>query len=166
MRVSAVFPSYTPVAVADTVAMTTLGFHNVQGGVSTQRMEVRDIIVQGQAPSTSSPTFLVGGRTSTVGAATLTAGRLACVDPSSVLIANPPVSYQVTSGAYPQRSATLGMLVGLTINAYGGACRWQPGPDEIIATLGATASFGEFSINAFTGGTPGLVMTTLILEVV
>lgn len=165
MRLAAGFPTWTPTAVADTVAMTTLGFHNIQGGVSTQRSEVREIYLGGQAGA-SSPSIMVFGRCSTVGGATLTAGRLAPIDPSSVLIANPPVSYQTTSGAFPQRSATLGMLLNLSFNAFGGIVRWYCGPDETISMLGASASLGELSLSAFTGGTPGLMGSNIVIETV
>jgi hypothetical protein len=140
-----------------------LGFHNIQGGVSTQRSEVREIYLGGQAGA-SSPSIMVFGRVSTVGGATLTAGRLAPLDPSSVLIANPPVSYQTTSGAFPQRSSTLGMLLNLSFNAFGGIVRWYCGPDEIISMLGTTQPLGELSLNAFTGGTPGLLGSTIVIE--
>lgn len=163
MRLAAAIPTWTPVAVADTTNMTDAGHQTIQGGVSTQRNELREVQLGGQATS-SAPTFMVLGRTSTVGA-TLTAGRLAPIDPSSVLIANPPVSYG-TSTTKPQRSATLGMLLNLSFNAYGGVVRWVNGPDEIISSLGASASLGELSLNAFTGGTPGLLGSNIIIETV
>jgi hypothetical protein len=165
MRLTAAIPTWTPIAVADTIAMTTLGFHNIQGGVSTQRSELREVYIGGQAGA-SSPTFFLVGRVSTVGGATLTATRLAPHDPSSVLIANPPVPYQTTSGAFPQRSATLGALLNLSMNAFGGIVRWQNGPDEIISILGVAQPTGEISLNAFTGGTPGLVGSHFIIETV
>lgn len=157
------FPTWTPVAVADTVAMTTLAFHGIQGGSSTQRGEIREIYMGGQATS-SAPSIMVFGRCSTVGAATLTAGRLAALDPATAALGAPPVSFQVTSGAYPQRSATLGMLLNLSFNAFGGIVRWVNGPDEIISYLGNTASLGELSLNAFTGGTPGLLGSNIVFE--
>ncbi len=165
MKLSGVVPTWTPVAVADTIAMTTLGYHNIQGGVSTQRSEVREIYMGGQAGA-SSPSIMVFGRCSTVSAATPVAGRLAPLDPSAVLIANPPISTNTTSGAFPQRSATLGMLLNLSFNAFGGIVRWYAGPDEIISVLGNTASLGELSLNAFTGGTPGLLGSAIVLETI
>lgn len=164
MRLSAAIPTWTPVAVADTTNMTDAGHQTIQGGVSTQRSEVREVFMGGQAPSTSSPCIMLFGRTSTVGA-TLTAARLAPIDPSSVLIANPPVNYG-SSTTKPQRSSTLGALLNLSFNAYGGVVRWQAGPDETISMLGATASLGELSLNAFTGGTPGLLGSHVIIETV
>jgi hypothetical protein len=163
MKLAAVIPTWTPTAVADTAAMTDNGHHTLQGGVGTQRSELLEVYLGGQAGA-SAPSFMTVGRTSTVGA-TLTALRLAPLDPSAVLIANPPVSY-AASTTKPQRSATLGMLVPLSFNAFGGNVRWYRGPDQIISMLGNTASFGELSLNAFTGGTVGLMMSGLTIETV
>lgn len=160
-RWSSVVPTWTPTAVADTTNMTDNGHHTLQGGSSTQRGELREIELGGQAGA-SSPTFMVFGRNSTVGA-TLTAARLAALDPSTAALAAPPAPY-VASTTKPQRSATLGMLLGLSLNVFGGIIRWVNGPDEIISYLGNTASLGELSLNAFTGGTAGALMSTIVFE--
>lgn len=160
-RWAAGFPTWTPVAVADTTNMTDSGHHTIQGGSTTQRGEIREIYVGGQAGA-STPTILVFGRTSTVGA-TLTAGRLAPLDPSTAALAAPPVSYQIST-TKPQRSATVGMLLNLSFNAFGGIVRWVNGPDQIISYLGNTQPLGELSLNAFTGGTPGLLGSNIIFE--
>lgn len=160
-RFAAAIPSWTPTAVADTANMTDSGHSTLQGGSSTQRLEMREIYMGGQATS-SAPTYMVFGRTSTVGA-TLTAGRLAALDPSTAALAAPPTAYGAST-TKPQRSATLGMLLNLSFNAFGGIVRWVNGPDEIISLLGNTASLGELSLNAFTGGTPGLLGSNLVFE--
>lgn len=160
-RWGAVIPTWTPTAVADTTNMTDSGHQTIQGGSSTQRGELREVYLGGQAGA-SSPTFMVLGRNSTVGA-TLTAARLAALDPSTAALGAPPVNYQV-SITKPQRSSTLGMLLNLAFNAFGGIVRWYCGPDEIISYLGNTASLGELSLNAFTGGTPGLLGSNLVFE--
>lgn len=163
MRLSAPIPTWTPTATADTTNLVDNSHHTIQGGVSTQRSELREVYLGGQAGS-SAPMIMVLGRTSTVGA-TLTALRLAPIDASSVLIANPPVNYAVAT-TKPQRSATLGMLLILGYNAFGGVVRWVNGPDEIISMYGAAASTGELSLNAFTGGTMGAHGTNMIIETV
>lgn len=164
-RIAGVIPTWTPVAVADTVAMTTLGYHNIQGGSSTQRGEVREIYIGGQAGA-SAPTYFVFGRCSTVTGATLVATRSAALDPSTAALAAPPSFTNSTSGTFPQRSSTLGMLLSLSMNAFGGIVRWTPGTaDETISYLGNTASLGELSLNAFTGGTPGAVGSNIVIEV-
>ena len=156
-------PTWTPTAVADTVNMTDNGHHTLQGGSSTQRGELREVYLGGQAGA-SSPTYMVLGRTSTVGA-TLTAARLAGLDPSTAALAAPALPY-VASTTKPQRSATLGMLLQLSFNAFGGIVRWVNGPDQIISYLGNTASLGELSLNAFTGGTPGALASNLVFETI
>lgn len=164
MKLSASFTPWTPAAVADTTNFTDSGHHTIQGGVAGQRSELVDVQIGGLA-SASAPTALVLGRTSTVGA-TLTAGRLAPVDATSTLIANPPVSFQVST-TKPQRSSTLGMLLNFAFNAFGGLIRWTPGQGEVIASSGAAASVGELSLNCTTGGgTPGLLGATIIIETV
>jgi hypothetical protein len=160
-RWAAGFPTWTPTAVADTTNFTDSGHHTIQGGSATQRAEVREIYMGGQAPA-SAPCIMVFGRTSQVGA-TLTAGRLAALDPSTAALAAPPVSFAIST-TKPQRSSTLGMLLNLSFNAFGGAVRWVNGPDEIISYLGNTASLGELSLNAFTGGTPGLLGSNIVIE--
>lgn len=164
MVVSGAFMNWTPVAVADTTNFTDSGHHTIQGGVATtQRCVLLEVFLSGLAAA-SSPALLVLGRNSTVGA-TLTAGRLAAVDGNAVLIANPPVSYQVST-TKPQRSATLGMLLNLAFNAFGGVVRWYKGPEQFIASLGTTASLGELSLNAFTGGTPGAINSLIQVDVI
>ncbi len=162
-RWAAAVPTWTPVAVADTVAMTTLGYHNIQGGSSTQRGEMREIYIGGQAGA-SAPTYMVFGRCSTVTGATLVATRLAALDPATAALTSAPSATNSTSGTFPQRSSTLGILLNLSFNAFGGIVRWYAGPDEIISYLGNTASLGELSLNAYTGGTPGAVGTNMVFE--
>lgn len=157
-----VAPTWTPVAVADTTAMTDNGHHTLQGGSSTQRLDVMEVKMGGQAPSTSSPCIMLFGRTSTVGA-TLTAIRNAAFDPATAALAAPPTAYQAST-TKPQRSATLGALLGVSFNAYGGIYRWLAREGEEISLLGNTALFGELSLNAFTGGSPGLIDSQIIYE--
>ena len=160
-RYSATIPTWTPTAVADTTAMTDGGHHTIQGVAST-RCELREVYMGGQAGA-SSPSIMVLGRTSTVGA-TLTALRMAAQEAHTNAPASLPTSYGAST-TKPQRSATLGMLLNLSFNAFGGVVRWVNGPDEIISSFGASASLGELSLNAFTGGTPGLLGSTIVIDV-
>ncbi len=161
-RWAANIPTWTPVAVADTTNFTDAGHHTIQGGSATQRGELREVYLGGQAGA-SSPTIMVLGRTSTTGT-TLTASRLAALDPSTAALVSAPTSYGTCGTSKPQRSSTLGMLLNLSFNAFGGIVRWYCGPDEIISYLGNTASLGELSLNAFTGGTPGLLGSNIVFE--
>lgn len=156
--------SWTPVAVADTVNMTNLGFMALQGGTSTQLTYISEVYIGGVAAA-SAPTLMLLSRDSTVGA-TLTAlgagESAAALDPATAALAAPVVGF-TQSTTKPQRSATLGML-SLGVNAFGCIVKWTAYPGEEIGILGNTASLGEVSLSAYTGGTPGLMNAHLIYE--
>ena len=156
--------TWTPVAVADTTNYTDGGYMGIMGGSTTQRVAISEIYLGGQATS-SAPSIIIVSRDSTVQAtptALSTGNSLAAVDPASAALAAPPVAF-VASTTKPQRSATLGLL-NLSYNAFGGIVRWVAPPGKELMLLGNTASFGEISISAFTGGTPGLTGSHAILE--
>ena len=159
-RWSANHPSFTPVAVADTTNFTDAGYLALQGGSATQRSQILEVFMGGQAAA-SAPTYMILARDSTVGA-TLSGARLAALDPATAALAAPPVAFN-TATTKPQRSATLSLL-GLGFNAFGGQVRWVAAPGEEIGMLGASASFGEVSLSALTGGTPGLMGAHIIFE--
>lgn len=154
--------TWTPVAVADTTNFTDAGHMTLQGGSSTQRINLLEVYMGGQAGA-SAPSIMQVGRNSTVGA-TLSGGvGPAALDPSSAALAAPPVVYN-TATTKPQRSSTLGALLALSFNAFGGIVRWVAAPGEEIGLLGNTASLGELSLSAFTGGTPGLMSSHFVFE--
>lgn len=147
-------------AVADTTNFTDAGHHSLQGGSATQLIRIWEVYLGGHATS-SAPCIMTLARHSTVGA-TLTAARLAALHPSSAALAAPPTGF-AASTTKPQRSATLYLLTP-SFNAFGGIVRWVAAPEEDISMLGNTASLGELGISAFTGGTPGLTSSHIILE--
>lgn len=156
--------SWTPVAVADAVNYTDNGYMGLMGGSTTQRLRIVEIYMGG-ADTTSKPALMVLSRDSTVQATptALTTGQSdAALDPSTAALAAPPVPF-TASTTKPQRSATLG-LMALGFNAYGGIVLWQAGPGGEIGLLGNTASLGEVSLSAFTGGTPGLMNSHISYE--
>jgi hypothetical protein len=156
--------TWTPVAVADTTNFTDAGYMAIQGGSSTQRNNIIEVYMGGQATS-SAPCLMILSRDSTVGA-TLTALSTgesdAAFDPATAALAAPPVPF-TASTTKPQRSATLGLL-NLSFNAFGGVVRWVAAPGEEISMLGNTASLGEVSLSHYTGGTPGLMGAHIIYE--
>jgi hypothetical protein len=172
MRLACSVVTFTPVAVADTTAFVNDQHFTIQGGVAGgaaagQRSEVREIYMGGQATA-SAPAYILFGRTSTAGA-TLTAGLAkgpVPIDVNAVLIANPPVAY-TQSSTKPQRSATLGGLLNLSYNAFGGIVRWYCGPDETISMFGQAANAGELSLNGYTGSSASAVMGAgIVIETV
>lgn len=156
--------TWTPVAVADTTNYTNLGYMGLMGGSTTQRIDVTEIYLGGQAGA-SSPCIMLVSRDSTVQATptALTTGESdAANDPSTAALAAPPVSF-TQSTTKPQRAATLGLL-NLSFNAFGGIVRWVAPPRGQLTLLGNTASLGEISLSAYTGGTPGLLGAHIVYE--
>ena len=159
-RWSANVPTWTPVAVADATNFTDAGHMSIQGGSTTQFSNVLEVYMGGQAGA-SSPSIMLVARDSVVGV-TLSVGRLAALHPSTAALTAPPVVFN-TASTKPQRSATLSLL-NLSFNAFGGIVRWVAAPGEELGMLGSTASLGEISLSAFTGGTPGLMGSHFIFE--
>lgn len=156
--------AFTPTATADTTNIADTTYLAIQGGSSTQKIRVEEIYMGGQAGA-SSPTFMLLSRDSTVGA-TLSLGSGctdAAMDPATAALAAAPGAFN-TATTKPQRSSTLHLL-NLTFNAFGGLVRWNASPNEReLGLVGNTASLGELSLSAFTGGTVGAIGAHLIYE--
>jgi hypothetical protein len=158
--------SYTPTATADTTNLadnTTGGFF--QGGSATQRTNFIEIYMGGEAGA-SAPTIMLFGMNSTAGVTitTGTSGFDAPLDAATAALAAPVDTGRATTGTDPQRSATLGHVLTLSYNAFGGIVRWLAAPGEEVSITGASASTGSASLSAFTGGTPGAMSSHVIYE--
>lgn len=158
--------NFTPTATADTTGLTNATYMAIQGGSSTQLINVEEILVSGFAGA-SSPTILQFARDSTVGA-TVTALSAPNSDgpmhPSTAALAAAPVTF-VAAGTSPQRSAvTTNPRLNLGLNAFGGIIRWQCAPREEWGILGNTAALGESSLSAYTGGTVGAISAHIVYE--
>lgn len=164
-RWSVLNKSFTPTAVADGTNFTDNGYLALQGGSSTQRSNILEVMMGGQATS-SSPCLMELARDSTVAATSITAGTNGrgpvALDPASAALAAPPLAVG-SSTTKPQRSSTLSLLE-LAFNAFGGIVRWVAAPGEEVGVLGNTASLGEVSLSAFTGGTTGAMSAHIVFE--
>lgn len=156
----------TPTATADTTNLVDASYPNIiQGGSSTQRNRVWEIYLGGQAGS-STPTFMVLGRDSQVASGSNTNGtgqNDAALEAATAALAAPALTGNSNATNKPQRSSTL-KLLNLSFNAFGGIVRWVAAPEEVIDIVGNSASLGEVSLSAFTGGTPGAMGTHMIYE--
>lgn len=140
-------------AFADTTNMTSATYPFIlQGGSTTQRCNVLEIYMGGQATS-SSPIIMLLSRDTTVGATnTYGTGQMdAPLDASTAALSAPPLTGNTNSTA-PQRSSSAHLL-NLSFNAFGGIVRWVAAPGEEISTIGNTEPLGEVSLSAFTGST-------------
>lgn len=156
----------TPTATADTTNLVDATYPFLfQGGSATQRTNILEVYLGGQAGA-SAPTFMVLARDSTVATGTNTngAGQTdAALDAATAALAAPVLTGNSNATTKPQRSSTLHLL-NLSFNAFGGIVRWVAAPGEEISMVGNTASLGEISLTAFTGGTAGLLGAHAIYE--
>jgi hypothetical protein len=158
----------TPTATADTTALVDATYpFLLRGGTSTQRNGIWEIYIAGQAASTSSPTYMVLGVSSTVGTGANSMGAGQNDAPLDVLSApdsNPALTGNTNATIDPQRSSTL-KLLNLSLNAYGGITKWQT-HDALgrVLIYGNAATTGEVTLSAFTGGTPGALGSYMIYE--
>jgi hypothetical protein len=136
----------------------------LMGGSTTQRIDIFEVYIGGVATA-SAPTYMVLARDSTVQAtptSLTTAQSNAALDPATAALAAPQVAF-TASTTKPQRSATLAKIA-MGLNAFGGSVRWVAGPGGEFKLLGNTASLGEASLSAYTGGTPGLMNASIMYE--
>jgi hypothetical protein len=148
----------TPTATADTTNLVDATYPFIfQGGSSTQRTNILELYCGGQAGA-STPTFMVLGRDSQVASGSNSNGagqNDAALDAATAALAAPVLTGNTNATNKPQRSSTL-KLLNLSFNAFGGIVRWVAAPGEEISIVGNSASLGEISFSAFTGGTAGL----------
>lgn len=160
--------NFTPTAQADTTALTNATYMALKGGSSTQRLDVLEILIAGLVAATSSPTLMQFARHSTIATTPTALAAPASdgpMDPSTAALAAPPVSFTAAATG-PQRSAvTSDARLMLNLNAQGGIMKWfaydRSAPFGI---LGNTASLGEASLSAFTGGTVGAISAHIQYE--
>jgi hypothetical protein len=156
--------TFTPTATADAATALANGTYNgaIQGGSATQRINIIEVMLTGQAGA-STPSIMLLARDSTVG---VTLGATTTNDApldSAVAALAAPALVGNTWTTPPQRS-TSAKLLNLAFNAFGGIVRWVAAPGEEIVQAGNTASVGETSLSAFTGGTTGLMGSHVIYE--
>lgn len=158
--------SVTPTATADAANLVDSTYHGFfQGGNGTMRLNFAEIYMGGEASASSSPSIMVFARDSTVMTGTVGGGRTAVTDASNQAPGTVPLVGNTAATTKPQRSATLHLL-HLSFNAYGGIVRWVARPGEEPSVVGNTASLGEASLSAFTGGTTGAISSHVLYEVV
>lgn len=158
----------TPTATADTANLVDATYpFLLQGGSSTQLNRIWEVSITGQAASSSSPTFMLLGRDSTVATGTNTNGTGetdAPVDPATAALAAPAITGNSNATTKPQRSASAHLL-NCSLNAYGGNFFWRSNKvEECMPVLGNIQPLGEVSLSAFTGGTAGAIGTHMVYE--
>jgi len=154
----------TPTVFADTTNLTNDEYLAlIQGGSALQEVLISEVQLGGQAGA-SSPSIIVGGMNSTVGTSVVVGiSEDAPVHGATEALSNPTAA-GVSATILPQRSATLGHVLQLSFNAFGGIVRWLAPPGGEIGIVGLITNTGSFSLSAFTGGTIGLMSSHVIFE--
>ena len=149
----------TPTATADTTNLVDATYpFLIQGGTSTQLVKLWEVSINGQAASSSSPTFMILSRDSTVAVTNSngTGQTDAAMDPATAALTAAVLTGN-TNTTKPQRSSSL-HLMNCSLNAFGGVYFWRANRlEECTSVLGNGTTNGEISLSAFTGGTPGAV---------
>jgi hypothetical protein len=158
----------TPTATADATNLVDATYPFIlRGGSATQLSRIWEVAINGQAAASSSPTFMLLAYDSGVGSGANSngAGQTdSAMDPATAALAAPVLTGNTSATNKPQRSATQ-HLMNCSLNAYGGNFFWRANRvEECPAVLGASASTGEASLSAFTGGTPGAIGAHMIYE--
>jgi hypothetical protein len=160
----------TTAATADGSVLTTSTYLALQGGSATQRNDISEVYMGGQATS-SAPQYMVLSRNSTAGATptALAAGTASNgpLDPAAAALGAPAIGY-IAATTQPTRSnvVTLARL-NLTFNAFGGIVRWTAmDPNEYYKMLGNTASAGDTSLSGFTASTAGPIGAHIVYETI
>lgn len=158
----------TPTATADTTNLVDATYpFLLQGGSATQLNRIWEVSITGQAASSSSPTFTILSRDSTVATGTNTNGTGqtdAPYDTATAALALPAITGNSNATTKPQRSSSAHLL-NCSLNAYGGNFFWRANKvEEALPVLGNTQPLGEVSLSAFTGGTAGAVGAHMVYE--
>lgn len=151
----------TLTAVGATSNYTDAGYAGIiQGGSSTQKIQVSEVYIGGQSTS-STVTQMTLSRDSTVAATVGTTTTFnAALDPATAALAAAQITGNVFS-TKPQRSSTL-RLLALSLNTFGGIVRWVAYPGEEVGIVGNTASLGEVSLSSISGA--GIIGGHIIYE--
>lgn len=158
--------NWTPTATADTTALANGTYQAIKGGSATQRNEVVEIYVTGNAAVTS-PTFLQLARASTL-ATTPTALSAPAfdgpMDPNTAALAAVPVTFTAAAAGSQRSAVTTDGKLNLGFNAFGGIMRWVAAFREEWVIHGSAVTIGESNFSAFTGGTVGAINSHIIYE--
>ena len=157
--------TWTPTAQADGVL--TGAYQALVPGTSSQLVNVSEIYEGGQAGA-SAVNAMTWTHSSTLGitpTALSTPNSQGPMSGVTVTIASPPVGYVAATTA-PNRSPGIGIArMNLTFNAFGGIVRWVAYPGEEWGMYGTAVNVSESVLSAQNVGTPGLMGSMIVYEV-
>ena len=166
----------TPVAFGDAASLTAGNYpFAIRGGSTTQLTNLWEVSISGQAPSSSSPTFMILSYHSTVSVGALSfsgagaGGNDVNMNPATAALGAPVAVGNTAATTQPQRTLA-GHLANCSVNSFGGVYFWRANRTEECFTMLGNANASapnqgvEIGLSAFTGGTPGLIGCHWIYE--
>ena len=134
--------TYTPTATADGVALANATYQSLEAASATQILNVLEIYIGGQATASAVNIMqfarnLTAATTPTALAAPNGDGPM---NGATAALAAPPVTY-VAAATGPQRTNTaLTARLNMSLNAFGGICKWFAQPGGEWAIVGTSVS--------------------------
>ena len=138
----------------------------LQGGSTTQRNIIYEIMMGGQAGASAVNQMLLARDSTQVGSGSNTYGTGQAdnaLDGSMAALALPAKTGNSWATNKPQRG-TSDVLLNLSFNSFGGIVRWVAAPGEEILLIGNTSTNGEISLSCGNTGTPGAMGAHVIYE--
>lgn len=148
---------WTPIAHADSASsLANASYHAVRTTAATT-IQLKEVIVVGEAPSSSTVNEMRIRRLSTNGATPTNVAP----GPLNPLSAAAVSQFYSAASTGPTIAATAHLLVP-GINAFGGIFRWVPDPGGEIWATASTAPNGELVLDSLSG--TGVVSTAIEFE--
>jgi hypothetical protein len=157
----------TLTATADTTNLVDSTYPiAIQGTQTTQQIVLYEVYMGGQSTS-SAPTYTLLSFDSQIATGSLTKDAtlndtLLNGGGTALVSGSVPTVFNKAATNKPQRDVAK-HLMPLSFNAFGGVVRWLAAPGEEITMVGVTASYGEVSLSAFTGGA-GIISSHIVFE--
>lgn len=159
--------NYTPTATADSpTALANGTYQGIRGATSTQKLDILEVMISGLAGA-SAPTILQLARSGVIASTTsvlVAPNSDGPTDPATAALQSPALTWTNAVGG-PQRSGSISEArLSLAVNAFGGILRWNAAPTQQWTITGNTATGGESTLSAFTGGTVGAISSHILYE--
>ncbi len=160
-------PNYTPTAIADTTNMVNNTFQTIGANGAATGLKISEIRISGLATTTGVALMMFARDVVLAGTPTALAAP-ASDGPTNTLtgaLSSAMITYNfVTTTPNQRTSAVTAARLNLGLNTFGGISAWYGGPGEEWGIVGVTVNISESTLSAFTGGSPGAIMSHIVYE--
>lgn len=160
-------PNYTPTATADTTNLANNTFQAIGANGTGTGLRVSEIRITGLATSTGVALMMFARDSTLAGTPTALAAPVSDgpVHTLTGALSSAMITFNFVTTTPNQRSAAVtAARLNLGLNTFGGISAWYGGPGEEWGIVGTAVNLSESSLSAFTGGSPGAVMSHIVYE--